>query len=192
MALKFGTTLYFNMNAYSSWKSEKSLLRLAKEGKTEAVKSLIAMLLKPAHGLAWYILRNQSDAEEVVQEAFLQLWRSAEKFEGNASLKTYFTKIVVNECHTFIRKNPQHAEIEDEDSSHEGNSNFVIDLRINQEIIQRALNELTAKQRMALVLWAFHDLTASEIGTVMDLNKNAVDQLLWRAKTALREKLAER
>jgi RNA polymerase sigma-70 factor (ECF subfamily) len=45
---------------------------------------------------------------------------------------------------------------------------------------------------MALVLWAFHDMTAEEIGQVMDLNKNAVDQLLWRAKVSLRKELAEK
>jgi RNA polymerase sigma-70 factor (ECF subfamily) len=69
---------------------------------------------------------------------------------------------------------------------------FQIDLRLHQEIIQKSLAKLSSKQRMALVLWAFHDMTAADIGQVMDLNKNAVDQLLWRAKNSLKEKLAER
>jgi RNA polymerase sigma-70 factor (ECF subfamily) len=69
---------------------------------------------------------------------------------------------------------------------------FQIDLRLDQEIIQHSLEKLSSKQRMALVLWAFHDMTAEEIGQVMDLNKNAVDQLLWRAKVSLRKELAER
>jgi len=69
---------------------------------------------------------------------------------------------------------------------------FQIDLRLHQEIIQQSLEKLSSKQRMALVLWAFHDMTAEEIGQVMDLNKNAVDQLLWRAKVSLRKELAER
>jgi RNA polymerase sigma-70 factor (ECF subfamily) len=150
------------------------------------------LLLKPAHSLAWQILRNQADAEDVVQEAFLLLWRSSENFEGNSSLKTYFTKIVMNECYSFIRKNPKYAETEVTNDHQEESSNFEFDLRLNQQIVQQALDTLTAKQRMVLVLWAFHDMTASEIGQVMNLNKNSVDQLIWRAKTALREKLAER
>jgi RNA polymerase sigma-70 factor (ECF subfamily) len=71
-------------------------------------------------------------------------------------------------------------------------SDFQIDLRLHQEIIHQALESLSSKQRMALVLWAFHDMTAVDIGQVMELKKNAVDQLLWRAKNALREKLTER
>jgi RNA polymerase sigma-70 factor (ECF subfamily) len=180
------------MTWFSQWKSDRSLLRLAKNGDAQAVKALMNLLLKPAHSLAWQILRNQADAEDVVQEAFLLLWRSSENFEGNSSLKTYFTKIVMNECYSFIRKNPKYAETEVTNDHQEESSNFEFDLRLNQQIVQQALDTLTAKQRMVLVLWAFHDMTASEIGQVMNLNKNSVDQLIWRAKTALREKLAER
>jgi RNA polymerase sigma-70 factor (ECF subfamily) len=78
------------------------------------------------------------------------------------------------------------------DSADEVMSDFQIDLRLHQETIHQALETLSCKQRMALVLWAFHDMTAVEIGQVMELKKNAVDQLLWRAKNALREKLTER
>ena len=98
----------------------------------------------------------------------------------------------MNECYSFIRKNPKYAETEVTNDHQEESSNFEFDLRLNQQIVQQALDTLTAKQRMVLVLWAFHDMTSSEIGQVMNLNKNSVDQLIWRAKTALREKLAER
>ena len=86
------------MTWFSQWKSDRSLLRLAKNGDAQAVEALMNLLLKPAHSLAWQILRNQADAEDVVQEAFLLLWRSSENFAGTSSLKTYFTKIVMNEC----------------------------------------------------------------------------------------------
>ena len=150
------------------------------------------LLIKPAHALAWRILRNQDDAEEVVQEAVFQLWRSAEQFEGQSSLRTYFSKIVMRECHAFIRHKRSHEDIDMLDSADEVISDFQIDLSLHQEIIHQALESLSSKQRMALVLWAFHDMTAADIGQVMELKKNAVDQLLWRAKNALREKLTER
>jgi len=150
------------------------------------------LLIKPAHALAWRILRDQDAAEEVVQEAVLQLWRSAEQFEGKSSLRTYFSKIVMRECHAFIRHNRSHEDIDTLDSAEEVMSDFQIDLRLHQEIIHQALEALSSNQRMALVLWAFHDMTAVDIGQVLDLKKNAVDQLLWRAKNALREKLTER
>ena len=139
------------------------------------------LLIKPAHALAWRILRNQDAAEEVVQEAVFQLWRSAEQFEGKSSLRTYFSKIVMRECHAFIRHNRSHEDIDTLDSADEVMSDFQIDLRLHQEIIHQALEALSSNQRMALVLWAFHDMTAVDIGQVLDLKKNA-----------LREKLTER
>ena len=180
------------MNDVSSWMAERELLRLSRQGHVEAAKGLMSLLIKPAHALAWRILRDQDAAEEVVQEAVLQLWRSAEQFEGKSSLRTYFSKIVMRECHAFIRHNRSHEDIDTLDSADEVMSDFQIDLRLHQEIIHQALEALSSNQRMALVLWAFHDMTAVDIGQVLDLKKNAVDQLLWRAKNALREKLTER
>lgn len=180
------------MTDISNWASELELLRLSKKGDAVAVKALMNLLLKPAHAMAWRILRNQANAEEVVQEALVQLWRAADQFAGQSSLKTYFSKIVMHECYAFIRRNKVHEDVDVVDIGEEEISSFQIDLRLHQEIVHRALDALSSKQRMALVLWAFHDMTANEIGQVMVLKKNAVDQLLWRAKAALREKLAER
>ena len=178
------------MRDFSLWTSEKRLLRLAKKGDTKAVKDLMELLLKPAHSLAWRILRNEAEAEEVIQEAILKLWRSSDSFEGNSSLRTYFFKIVMRECYSCIKLKKQHEQIETIFKNESEISSFEIDLKMHQDMVQQALDSLTSKQRMALVLWAFHDMTAPEIGDVMELNKNAVDQLLWRAKSSFREKLA--
>ena len=180
------------MSDFSTWVLEKKLLLQAKKGEVGAAKSLMSLLLKPGHALAWRILRNQADAEEAVQEAVYQLWRSAGQFEGKSSLKTYFNKIVMRECHFLIKRRHEHEDIDVVSETLDGVAPFQIDLRLHQEIVHQGLEKLTRKQRMALVLWAFHDMTAAEIGRVMELNKNAVDQLLWRAKASLREKLAER
>ncbi len=180
------------MNDVSSWMAERELLRLSKLGNVEAARDLMNLLIKPAHAMAWRILRNQDAAEEVVQEAVFQLWRSADQFEGKSSLRTYFSKIVMRECHAFIRHARSNEDIDMLDQAEEMMADFQIDLRLHQDIVHQALESLSSKQRMALVLWAFHEMTAVEIGQVMELKKNAVDQLLWRAKNTLREKLTER
>ena len=60
---------------------------------------------------------------------------------------------------------------------------------IEPESIKRAMNSLSAKQRMAMLLWAYQDLTAEQIGDVLGTSKNSVDQLLYRAKLKLRAEL---
>ena len=57
--------------------------------------------------------------------------------------------------------------------------------------IHSALKKLNPKQRMAIVLWSYHDLTALEIGVVMSMNKNSVDQLLFRSKVILKNYLGD-
>ena len=180
------------MDEISSWTAERELLRLAKQGNVEAARDLMNLIVKPAHALAWRILRNQDGTQEVVQEALFQLWRSAEQFKGTSSLKTYFCKIVMRECHAYIRHTRSFEDVDTLDQAHCVMADFQIDLRLHQEVVHQALEALSSKQRMALVLWAFHDMTATEIGQVMEMKKNAVDQLLWRAKNALRTKLTER
>lgn len=53
-------------------------------------------------------LRNAADAEDVLQETFINVYRFAHRFEGRASLKTWLTRIADNQCYTFLRKLPEH------------------------------------------------------------------------------------
>jgi len=51
------------------------------------------------------------------------------------------------------------------------------------------MNSLSAKQRMAMLMWAYQDMTAEQIGHALEMNKNSVDQLLYRAKLKLKAEL---
>jgi len=51
------------------------------------------------------------------------------------------------------------------------------------------VNALSSKQRMAILLWAYQDMTAEQIGDALGMNKNSVDQLLYRAKLKLKAEL---
>jgi RNA polymerase sigma-70 factor (ECF subfamily) len=59
----------------------------------------------------------------------------------------------------------------------------------DSERISEAVRSLSVKQRMAILMWAYQDLTAAEIAKVMGMNKNGVDQLLFRAKLKLKSEL---
>ena len=51
------------------------------------------------------------------------------------------------------------------------------------------MNVLSSKQRMAMLMWAYQDMTAEQIGYALEMNKNSVDQLLYRAKLKLKAEL---
>ena len=170
---------------------EQALLKRAVAGDSKASKEVIHLLSSPAYSLAWKMLGNKEDAEDVVQEAFIRLWKSADSFAGKSGLFTYFYAIVSNLCLDRIKSinkgffeefdEFEHYPMQEIDWNHAGG--------IEPESIKRAMNSLSAKQRMAMLLWAYQDLTAEQIGDVLGTSKNSVDQLLYRAKLKLRAEL---
>ena len=60
---------------------------------------------------------------------------------------------------------------------------------VSPESIKKAMDVLSSKQRMAMLMWAYQDMTAEEVGLAMGMNKNSVDQLLYRAKLKLKMEL---
>ena len=170
---------------------EQALLKSAVAGDSQASKEVIRLLSSPAYSLAWKMLGKKEDAEDVVQEAFIRLWKSADTFLGKSGLSTYFYTIVSNLCLDRIKSlnkgffeefnELDHYPIQEiEWSNGEG---------ISPESIQKAVNALSSKQRMAILLWAYQDMTAEQIGDALGMNKNSVDQLLYRAKLKLKAEL---
>ena len=170
---------------------EQALLKSAVAGNSQASKEVIRLLSSPAYSLAWKMLGKKEDAEDVVQEAFIRLWKSADTFLGKSGLSTYFYTIVSNLCLDRIKSiNKGFFEEFDEFEHHpmqeiEWNNAKSFDA----ESVQKALNALSSKQRMAMLMWAYQDLTAEQIGDALGMNKNSVDQLLYRAKLKLKAQL---
>jgi len=170
---------------------EQALLKGAVAGNSQASKEVIRLLSSPAYSLAWKMLGKKEDAEDVVQEAFIRLWKSADAFLGKSGLSTYFYTIVSHLCLDRIKSiNKGFFEEFDEFEYHpmqeiEWNNAKSFDA----ESVQKAVNALSSKQRMAMLMWAYQDLTAEQIGDALGMNKNSVDQLLYRAKLKLKAEL---
>jgi RNA polymerase sigma-70 factor, ECF subfamily len=170
---------------------EQALLKSAVAGNSQASKEVIRLLSSPAYSLAWKMLGKKEDAEDVVQEAFIRLWKSVDKFSGKSGLSTYFYTIVSNLCLDRIKSlNKGFFEEFDEFEHHpmqeiEWNNSKSFDV----ENVQKAVNLLTGKQRMAMLMWVYQDMTAEQIGDALEMNKNSVDQLLYRAKLKLKTEL---
>ena len=169
------------------WQKHRVLLLKAIEGDNSASLELIHLLSRPAYSLAWRMLANQADAQDVVQEAFIKLWKYGTQFTGSSALSTYFYTIVSRECLNFLSEKSRYVQdndIEEEEFSRDVN---IENLAYPKEDIKKALDTLSTKQRMAMILWVYHDYTAQEIGKIMNMNKNSVDQLLLRAKVKLKK-----
>jgi RNA polymerase sigma-70 factor, ECF subfamily len=169
-------------------------------GEPAAATRLVAMLTPQAYGLALQMLGRAEDAEDVVQEAYLRLWRSSPSDQHGARLSTYFNTIVLNRCRSLLVSRRELAT--DEDELHALHDAWqlreaapaqaeALDQGGVRERLAAALAHLPARQRMAAVMWAYADASVADIAHTLDLDPNAAHQLLHRARQALRTQLAK-
>jgi RNA polymerase sigma-70 factor (ECF subfamily) len=170
--------------------TELDVLEAARGGDPRAARQLVASLSEAAHGLAWRMLGNTADAQDVVQEGFIKLLNS--RFRGESKLATYFHTLIARLCLDRLRSPGRVHEVWDEDHVTEDpspNPEQTLALHQSADQVQQALMQLPPRQRLALNLWAHHDASVADIAHTLDIPTNAAHQLLHRAKINLKHHL---
>ena len=153
--------------------------------------------LDAAHNLARWLLRNEQDAQDVVQEAFLRAFKSFGGFHGSNG-RAWLLTIVRNTSYTLLKKNrvadlttPFDEEIHT--AGHESVSPAtILEHSENAELIKEAMNELPAEFREILALRHQEGLSYKEIADIAQIPPGTVMSRLARARAKLREYLAAR
>jgi RNA polymerase sigma-70 factor (ECF subfamily) len=178
--------------------SDDDLMRRAGTGDRRAFTRLVERHFKRTVGLAGRIVRNRSDAEEIVQEAFMRAWTKApdwrskvERADG-ALFSTWFYRVVVNLCIDRTRR-PIMSPIDDAaevaDPAPAGD-----DVVARAETARRvgdAMARLPERQRTALSLCHFEGMSNIEAAAILDITVGALESLLVRARRALKVELAD-
>lgn len=133
------------------------------------------LLRKYQQRIYWHIRRlviNHDDADDLVQEVFIKVWRNLEKFREDAQLYTWIYRIATNESITFLNKKKQRQQISlDDDSSAflaEGlKDSAYFDGNRAQRKLQEALLTLPDKQRLVFNMKYFEDLKYDEISQIL-------------------------
>lgn len=148
-------------------------------------------------------LHNQEDAEDVTQDVFIEVYRSINKFRGDAKLSTWLHRIAVNKSLNHLRRNKirKHldniesvfssektslTDIEDKSNIHPGKS---LEQSEKAKILHQAINSLSTNQRISFILNKYEDLSYKEIAEIMNTSLPAVESLIHRAKINLQKKL---
>jgi RNA polymerase sigma-70 factor (ECF subfamily) len=149
-------------------------------------------------------LHNKEDADDLTQDIFIQTYQTLPAYKGEASFSTWIYRITVNASLNKLRKsskNPFLQRLENVFGSEKGKEyNFPVSDAENPETliiqaernewVEKALNSLPEKQRTAIVLSKYDDLSQREIAVIMETTEGAVEALIQRAKANLREKLS--
>jgi RNA polymerase sigma-70 factor, ECF subfamily len=140
------------------------------------------------------LLHNKEDAEEIVQDVFIKVYKSLSSFDAKAAFSTWLYRVTVNASLNVLRKKKrQKLWIELSDilqlRSKEKQADTLLTEQTDNALIYQAMNELPAMQRVAFVLSKYEELPQARVAEIMHLSTGAVEQLIYRAKRNLEQKL---
>jgi RNA polymerase sigma-70 factor (ECF subfamily) len=176
------------------------LMGLVARGDTAALETLIERHQALVVGTVARMLGSNSDVEDLAQQVFLRVWRSAGRYVPRARFTTWLLKITRNLVFNEMRRTKRQAYIpmqteaqgEDlpiKDESVQSPAESLLEHEL-QRAIEDAILQLPDTQRMALILRRYEDRSYEEIGEILDLSVPAVKSVLFRARTELRGRLA--
>lgn len=169
---------------------DAALMLQLQGGDARAYRELCNRHLKRVLNVAFRILGDAGEAEDVTQQVFLKLWADSGSWTPAYPLVTWLFKVTRNLCIDRLRKRrPVALEVDDAAAESSRPSTLLLRKEVSQSV-QSALSALPERQRTALSLSHFDGMSNSEIAGVMQVGVEAVESLLARARRALRLKFA--
>jgi RNA polymerase sigma-70 factor (ECF subfamily) len=170
-----------------------SLLKAAANGDAVAFRALVDRHLKLATAIGRRMLRDQAEAEDVAQEAFLRLWRNAATLEiGDAGVRPWLARVVSNLCIDRVRAGRNVSVVaevpEQAEPARQGRG---LEEQALARRVDLALKALPDRQRAALTLFHYEGMSQVEVGAALGVSDEAVESLLARARRALKAALKD-
>ena len=177
------------------------LMQLVRQGDMQAFERLIERHQALVAGTVARMLGSNSDVEDVAQQVFIRVWKSAGRYVARAKFTTWLLKITRNLVFNELRRTKRHAqvplqtepgvqELPIKDQTSASPDAVVLEAEL-QRAIEEAIMELPETQRMALILRRYEELSYEEIGEILKLSVPAIKSLLFRARTELRARLTK-
>ena len=184
---------------------DAEIARRVAAGDQDALQLLMRRHNQTLYRTARSILKDDAEAEDAVQEAYLSAYRAIGSFRGEAKLSTWLVRIVANEALARLRKRKRSAEIIRLDGDAQSGDQSV-EVNMNQaapeqpehgalraearRLLERKIDELPDVFRATFVLRAIEELTVEETAAVLEIPEATVRTRFFRAKGLLREALA--
>ena len=140
------------------------------------------------------ILKDDAEAEDALQDAYVQAYRKLNDFRGDAAVSTWLTRIVINQALMRLRQRKRDQVVVDmndvdiADELAESPSDTAIRGEVRQ-LLEHRIDELPVAFRTVFVMREVEDMTVQEIGAALDIPESTVRTRLFRARTLLRQSL---
>lgn len=184
--------------------TEAEILALLRNGDERAYRMLYDQYSSRVYNTALSYLQNTTDAEDITQEVFVEVFRSVEKFRGGATISTWMYRIAVNKSLDHIKHSKRKKRFgiirslfgnDEEDSPlqlpdfhHPG---IALENQERAAILFKAIKLLNENQQTAFILTHIEDLSQKEAAEIMEVSVKALESLIQRAKANLRAQLKD-
>ena len=178
------------------------LLQLVAKGNEEAFQNLYNHFRAQVYNTSLSYLQNHSEAEEITQDVFVEIYQSASGFQGKSAVRTWIYRIAVTKSLDKLRYrsrkkrfalmtnlfNEASGELAHDppDFDHPG---VLQENKENSRILFKAIHRLVERQKTAFILTFVEELSQKEVAEIMKLSTKAVESLIQRAKANLRTEL---
>ena len=180
-------------------RTEALLIADLREGDETALAPLVEKYKRMVYRLAMQITKNHADADDVMQETFIKVYRSIRTFRKDAAFETWLYRITVNEALNFVKRRERqrvstletaseseyeavtryHAQVANDPHAHAEKAEL-------RHHVTKAVNSLSLKHRTVVILHEFEGLTHAEIAAILNCSEGTVRSRLHYARKKLR------
>jgi RNA polymerase sigma-70 factor (ECF subfamily) len=183
-------------------REEYAFLAAAKRGDSAAFEILCKQSANTVFRVARQMMRNNEDAEDVVQESFQQAFIHLKSFNGDSRFSTWLSRIAINAALMKLRKKHRKWDVSLDESAETDESSSRLDVedqglnpeqlyaqKERQRILSEAMNELTPGMRKAIELRELGERSTEETARIMGISAAAVKARVFHGRRKLRERL---
>src|SRR5215471_1434191 len=184
-----------SMSSSATPEPEIEWMARIRNGDMEAFRLLVEAHQSRVVGTITKMLGSDAEAEDLAQQVFIRIWKSAPRYKPTAKFTTWLFRITRNLVFNELRRKrhfvDQAEEIPEPKERAEKEPDQVLLDEELQVAIQDAINRLPESQRMAIILRRYEEMPYEEIAKVMGTTVPAVKSILFRARAELRQRLAK-
>ena len=183
--------------------SEAALMVQVREGDREAFEALVTKYRQPILNFVARTLRDEAEAEDIAQQTFVQVWKSAARYQASARFSTWLFTIARNLCLNEIRRRSRHP-ADSLDASDRPDDDLPCPQHADQQAasapdllssgelvgkVEEAILDLPETQRTALLLCREEELSYEEISRVLGITLSATKSIIFRGRETLKQRL---
>jgi RNA polymerase sigma-70 factor (ECF subfamily) len=171
-----------------------ALVAACKRGDRRAQQKLYSSYARAMYNICLRMVRNEADAEDLLQNAFIDVFTKIESYRGDATIGAWIKRITINTCINYLKKRRLDVGAWDErisDTPAESSSAYADDTTLTVEKVKRAMNELPDGYRTVFSLYLIEGYDHKEIADVLGISEATSKSQYSRARKKVRELIDE-